>query len=261
MQKKKVLDSAVSIGTYREFIEEIFFLVEFKIPSYVCFANVHMLMEARKDKDFQKVLDNANIVTPDGRPLSLFLHYFENIKQERVCGMDTFPILLRRAEESGRSVYFYGSTDDLLTSLVKKVNKEFPLLNISGWYSPPFRPLSEEENAEICKKIRATSPDLVFVSLGCPKQEKWTAKNRDAIGACLLGVGNAFSVYTGDEKRLPKWAHNLSLEWVYRLLQDPKRLWKRYLYYNSHFLLLTLKYLLGRVTSMQSALSVKAKSS
>jgi len=242
MNRKYVLNSSISTGSYQEFINEIFSLVNFKIPSYVCFANVHMVVEGHKDSEFQNIINNANIVAPDGKPISLFLKYFSNLKQDRVCGMDILPDLLKQAAQTGKSVFFYGSTPSLLTRITKKANLEYPTLKVSGSYSPPFKNLSDEENNIALSKINDTSPDLVFVALGCPKQEKWMAANRNKIGACLLGVGQAFNVYAGVEKRLPVWMRNLSLEWMYRLYLEPQRLWKRYLVTNSYFLLLTFNH-------------------
>lgn len=246
MRYAPVLDSSISLGSYQEFIGEIFRLVKYKTPSYVCFANVHMVVEASRDKTLHDAMSKANIVAPDGRPISLFLRFIENIQQDRVCGMDIMPDLLKQAETDGKSVYFYGTTSALLKTIIKKAAREYPRLKVCGHFSPPFRPLTEAENTFIIDEIIAASPDLVFVSLGCPKQEKWMAKNKQRIGACLLGVGQAFSVYAGVEKRLPKWMQNLSLEWAYRLYLEPQRLWKRYLFTNSYFLLLTLYYVVGR---------------
>lgn len=243
MKKKNILNSVVSIGTYRAFIEEIISFAHSKIPSYVCFANVHMMVEAYHDKSFQKLINEADLVAPDGKPLSVFLKLSEGINQDRVCGMDILPDLLKQAEESGKSVYFYGSTEELLTTITQKAKAEFPALKIAGYYSPPFRTLTEKEDEMITEKIREAHPDLVFVSLGCPKQERWMAEHKNKLNSCLLGLGQAFKVYAGVEKRLPKWMRNLSLEWVYRLCQEPGRLWKRYMYTNSFFLLLAIRYL------------------
>ena len=249
MKRKPVLNSLISTGSYQQFINEIFSLVEHKIPSYVCIANVHMVIEGYRDSTFQKVMNDANIVTPDGKPLSIFLRLFENLKQDRVCGMDLLPDLFKQAAASGKSVYLYGSTDEMLKTIVAKANKELPSLKIAGYYSPPFRALTEEEHADIIKNIRAVSPDLVFVALGCPKQEKWCAENKDKIGACLIAIGQSFNVYAGKEKRLPKWMRNLCLEWAYRLYLEPQRLWKRYLVSNSYFLFLTFTYMVSRLVN------------
>ena len=259
MEKRPVLNSMISIGKYQEFTEEVFDLVKYKIPSYVCFANVHMVVEGYRDPTFQKVMNNASIVTPDGKPISLFLKYFNNLNQDRVCGMDLFPDLLKHAESLDKTVYLYGDTDEILARIVDKAKKDFPNLKICGYYSPPFRPLTNEESSAIIENIKSASPDLVFVALGCPKQEKWMAENVNKIGACLLGVGQAFKVYAGVEKRLPKWMHNLSLEWIYRFYLEPRRLWKRYLLTNSYFLILTVTYMFKRLTHNLSRLFVKQK--
>jgi len=240
MKRKMVLHSAITIGSYDEFISEIALLVHHKVPSYICFANVHMVMEGYKDRAFQTIMNNANVVAPDGRPISLFINYFDSLTQPRVCGMDLFPDLLKQAEISGQSVYFLGNTNEILEKITSKAKKEFPALTIRGSYSPPFTKVSEAESMLMINSIKALAPDLVFVSLGCPKQEKWMAENRDRLGTCLLGVGQAFNTYAGVEKRLPPWMQNFSMEWMYRLYVEPKRLWKRYLYTNSYFLLLTL---------------------
>ena len=241
MKRKTIFNTSLSIGTYQGFIDEVLSLARHKIPSYVCFANVHMIMEAYKDRKFQKVINGANLVAPDGKPLSVFLRLSEGIKQDRICGMDVLPDLLKEAATSGKSVYFYGTTEELLRIIVEKARKEFPALRISGYYSPPFRELSPQETSTIIGKIKDVTPDLVFVSLGCPKQEKWMAAHKDEIGACLLGLGQAFKVYAGQERRLPPWMRNLSLEWVYRLYLEPGRLWKRYAITNSYFLVLAIQ--------------------
>ena len=243
MKTKKIFNSVISVGEYRSFVDKIIFYAHSKIPSYVCFANVHMVVEAYRDKSFQKLVNEADLLLPDGKPLSVFLKLSEGINQDRVCGMDILPDLLRQAEESGASIYFYGSTEELLRAIVQKAQTEFPKIKIAGYYSPPFRDLTREEDETITEKIRQTHPDLVFVSLGCPKQEKWMAAHKTKLNACLLGLGQAFKVYAGVEKRLPLWMRNLSLEWVFRLYLEPRRLWKRYLYTNSIFLFLAVKYL------------------
>jgi N-acetylglucosaminyldiphosphoundecaprenol N-acetyl-beta-D-mannosaminyltransferase len=243
MQKTPVLGSFITTGPYRDFIDAIFVLVKNKVPSYVCFANVHMLMEGHKDRSFQQVVNNADLVAPDGKPLSVFLRLAAGLNQERICGMDVFPDILKTAEEKGNSIFFLGTTADLLKAIVIKTQKEFPNLKIAGYHSPPFRELSIQEKKEVITMINAARPDIVLVSLGCPKQEKWMAENKNKIHACLLGLGQAFKVYAGQEKRLPQWMRSLALEWAYRLYLEPRRLWRRYLYTNSYFILLCTRQL------------------
>ncbi len=245
MEKVKVIRSLISTGSFNDFIDAIFDLSEKQLSSYVCFANVHMVIEAYQDKSFNEIINKADLVTPDGRPISLAIKLFDKINQERVAGMDLMPALLAEAEKRNKSVYFYGSTEDVLAKIRAKIHQDFPKLRIAGTYSPPFRPLSEEEDQAVTQQINEVAPDLLFVSLGCPKQEKWMAAHIGNINACMLGVGQAFLTYTGLEKRLPKWARDWSLEWAYRLYLEPKRLWKRYLVGNSLFLFFVFKRLIS----------------
>jgi len=246
MKRTSIFGSIITLGSYNSFLDRIIELSGQKIPSYVCFANVHMVVEASRDTEFMRIVNQATIVAPDGKPLSVFLRMFHNIKQDRVCGMDLLPDLLRRAEASGRSVYFYGGEQHCLDRIESKAKKEFPDLKISGLHSPPFRQLTEAEKREDIERIRSSGADLVFVSLGCPRQEKWMADNVKRLNACFLGLGQAFTVYADMEKRLPKWMRAFALEWVFRLIQEPRRLWRRYLYTNAEFLRLTMKYAFSR---------------
>jgi N-acetylglucosaminyldiphosphoundecaprenol N-acetyl-beta-D-mannosaminyltransferase len=201
-----------------------------------------MTIEAYENDDFNAVVKNADVIAPDGQPLSLFLKHLKHVNQERVCGMDVFPDLLREAAQRGKSIFFYGTTDDVLQKIAEKANREYPTLKIAGLYSPPFRALSPEEKGDIVNQINESKADLIFVALGCPKQEKWMAEHKDKINGCMLGLGQAFHVYAETAKRSPAWMQRFSLEWAYRLYLEPGRLWKRYFYTNSYFLLLTLKY-------------------
>jgi N-acetylglucosaminyldiphosphoundecaprenol N-acetyl-beta-D-mannosaminyltransferase len=234
----------VSTGGYQDYINQIIRLAAARTSSYVCFANVHMLMEAYQQPGFNQIVNEADIVAPDGRPLSILMRHHYGIKQQRACGMDMFTDLLNAAQQNQVSVFLYGSTPEVLETVTAKAQQEFPLLSIAGSYSPPFRPLTPEEDQAIVNTIQASGAQMVFVSLGCPKQETWMFEHRGQIAACMLGLGQAFLVYAGLEKRLPAWARDLSLEWLYRLYLEPKRLWKRYLKTNSMFLLLAGKSLL-----------------
>jgi N-acetylglucosaminyldiphosphoundecaprenol N-acetyl-beta-D-mannosaminyltransferase len=242
MEKENIFTFPISLGSYGRFINEVFSLAKRKSSSYVCFANAHMTVEAFEDGNFNAVLKNADIVAPDGKPLTLFLKQFKKIDQERVCGMDLFPDLLKEAALRGKSVYFYGTTDAVLDKICQRARRELPTLNIRGCYAPPFRPLSAEEESQTVQRINEAGADLIFVALGCPKQEKWMAAHRGKVHGCMLGVGQAFNVYAGLAKRSPVWMQRSSLEWAFRLYQDPRRLWKRYFYTNTCFLILTVEY-------------------
>lgn len=242
MKKLQVVKSFISVGTYNEFISSILKLPRDNNSSYVCVSNVHMAIEVNDDKDFMGVVNNADITTPDGMPIAKAINYLYGISQERVAGMDLMPSLMRECELANKSIFLYGSTDDVVEKIIKKASIEFPLLKVDS-YSPPFGELSKSGQESIVTTINKEKYDFVFVALGCPKQEKWMAMHKGKIQSCMIGLGGAFEVYAQVKDRAPKWMQNYSLEWVYRLIQDPKRLWKRYLYTNSKFIFLFIKQL------------------
>lgn len=246
VKKVKLIHTWVTSAPYQQFIGEIVSLARQRQSSYICFANVHMLMEAYYHPDFNEVVNQADMVAADGRPLTVLMQLQYGIQQDRICGMDLLPDLLREAEKEGLSVYFYGSTSETLEAIHQRITQEHPSLQIAGLDSPPFRPLTPEEDQDAVARINASKAHLVLVSLGCPKQEKWMADHQGAVKACMLGVGQAFLTYAGTEKRLPKWARDYALEWAYRLYLEPRRLWKRYLVGNSWFLYNALKSLLSK---------------
>jgi N-acetylglucosaminyldiphosphoundecaprenol N-acetyl-beta-D-mannosaminyltransferase len=241
LPKRPVLDSWISTGQPAEFVDAILALGAARASAYVCCANVHMLVEAQQHPDFGRILNEANVVTPDGSPVAAALQWLHHQPQPRVAGMDLLPALLAAAARHNQSVYFYGTTEVVLSALRARIDQELPALRVVGAHAPPFRPLSEAEAAADVAAINAADPDLLFVALGCPRQERWMAAHRGRIRACMLGVGQAFVVYAGLESRLPPWARKLWLEWAYRLWLEPRRLWRRYLFTNTRFL-----YLIGR---------------
>jgi len=238
LSKQQVLDTAITTGPFEEFVDTILRLGAARRSAYVCCANVHMLVEAHRDADFRQVLAAADLVTPDGGPVASVAGWRGGHPQERVAGMDLVPALMVEAAKRGQSVYFYGTTEAVLDAIVARAQRELPTLRIAGTCAPPFRPLSAAEEAAHTAAIEAADPDLLFVALGCPRQEKWMAAHRGQVRACMLGVGQAFLVYAGLEQRLPVWARRLWLEWAYRLWLEPRRLWRRYLVTNTRFLYL-----------------------
>ena len=241
LQRRKVISINISTGKYKDFIKEILFLAKKKESSYICVANVHMTIEAYNDENFKNIVNSADIITPDGMPLVKALKLLYRVEQDRVSGPDLMPDLLRKAESQGLSVFFYGSTEEVLKAIIKRARVEYPKLQIAGTYSPPFRELTGEEKEEIAELINDSGANIVFVSLGCPKQEKWMAEMKGKINAVMIGVGAAFPIYAGTQKRAPRWMQKLVLEWFYRLCQEPRRLFKRYFYTNFKFLYLISK--------------------
>ncbi len=250
MKKLKVIKSLISIGKYEYFILELLSLAQNKVSSYVCVANVHMTIESYNDKKIEAIVNNANITTPDGMPLAKAIKYLYKIEQDRVAGMDLTSDIMREAEKNNLSIFVYGLTDETLNIFTDRAKKEFPKLRIQS-YSPPFRELDSNEKNEIIKMINDYSPNFVFVALGCPKQEKWMAEHKGKINSCMIGLGGALEVYAGVKSRAPQWMQDNSLEWLYRLIQDPKRLWKRYLYTNNLFILLFIKQFIEKKLKMK----------
>jgi N-acetylglucosaminyldiphosphoundecaprenol N-acetyl-beta-D-mannosaminyltransferase len=237
---KKIISLNISQLSYSETTDEIMRLAKKKEPSYICFANVHMTIEAYDNSSFADIVNNANIVCADGMPIVFANKILYKNTIERVAGMDMVPTILKESEETKLSVFFYGTSSEILKATENKIQIEFPTLKVAGYFSPPFREITENEKQEHIDIINKSSANIVFVALGCPKQEKWMAENSKFINATLLGIGGALPVFAGVQERAPEWMRKMSLEWFYRLYQDPKRLFKRYLYTNSKFIYLLI---------------------
>lgn len=234
--RKKVLSLNISLITYDGALQYIVDLGKAKKPSYVCFANVHMTIEAQESKTFATQVNGADLVLPDGMPLVKTLKWFYGTQQDRVAGMDAFPDILKLAEQEGLRVFFFGTTNEVLTIIQNKAQKQFPNIQIAGAFSPPFE--QSLNSNEYIDMINHSGTNIVFVALGCPKQEKWMAENAHKINAVLLGVGGAFPIYADLAKRAPVFMRNAGLEWLYRLAQEPGRLFKRYFKTNTKFMAL-----------------------
>ncbi len=207
---------------------------------YVCVSNVHTTVMAYNDETYCRIQNEAALAIPDGKPLSLICRLRGYKDAQRVAGPDLMPEILKLSEEKGYRHYFYGSTEETLSSLEANLKERYPRLNIVGIYSPPFRKLTPEEDAEIMQEISRARPDFLWVGLGAPKQERWMYEHKEKVDAVMLGVGAAFDFHAGTAKRAPKWIQEFYLEWLYRLIQDPKRLLKRYVRSNIQFIWLIL---------------------
>jgi len=241
MIKQQLINFNLTKGKYVQFIEQLLTLASNKKAAIVCVANVHMFVEAQQNEEFLAIINNAEMVTPDGKPLTWALRLLYGIKQERVAGMDLLPDLLKKMEEQELSVYFYGGSQEMLNSTTKHIQQKYPLLKVAGSFSPPFRALTENEHGQIIESINESNPHVVFVILGCPKQEKWMDSVKGKINSVMIGVGGALPVMIGLQKRAPLWMQNAGLEWLYRLIQEPGRLFKRYAVTNTFFIVTILK--------------------
>ncbi|WP_192804978.1 WecB/TagA/CpsF family glycosyltransferase [Noviherbaspirillum aerium] len=202
---------------------------------YVCICNVHSVVTTTSDVEFKIAVNNADMATPDGAPIAWALRRLGHPMQERINGPDLMMKYLHEAERLDQVVFFYGSTESTLAKLRVTLAKQFPRLRIGGTYSPPFRALSLEEDEQIIEMINSSGANVVFVGLGCPKQEKWMADHRGRVNAVMIGVGAAFDYHAGVIKRAPLWWQRNGLEWLYRLGSEPRRLFKRYMVTNTLF--------------------------
>lgn len=203
---------------------------------YICVANVHTTVTAHDDPSYRAVQNGAVMALPDGGPLSQYSRRKGFAQAARVTGPDLMKEMLRESAQKHYRHYFYGSTQETLDILRAKITRNYPGAVIAGMASPPFRPLTEEEDAAAVAAINEARPDFVWVGLGAPKQERWMAAHQGRVHALMLGVGAAFDYEAGNIRRAPRWMQRCNLEWLYRLLQDPKRLFKRYFVTNTKFL-------------------------
>jgi N-acetylglucosaminyldiphosphoundecaprenol N-acetyl-beta-D-mannosaminyltransferase len=232
----KVIDAYIHALSWGETLSRITAWAKARESRYVCICNTHSVVTVSQDAEFQKVVNQADMATPDGMPVAWMLRRLGFDTQERINGPDLMWKYCAQAEHSGEVVYFYGSTDATLKLLSDNLLAAFPKLRIGGIYSPPFRAINEAEDEAIVASINASDAGVVFVGLGCPKQEKWMAAHRNRIHAVMIGVGAAFDYHAGTVQRAPLWMQRNGLEWLHRLCSEPNRLWKRYFVTNTLFI-------------------------
>lgn len=245
MENFPILGVPINITSYTSCVKEINSRAVQLISYIVYAANVHMLMEAYDSQDFRKIVNSADLVTPDGMPLVWMLRFKGFKDQERVYGPTLMLHILAAASRENIPVGFYGASPEVLELLEKKMKQKYPLLYLVYSHSPPFRALSDEEDQEVCQQIQASGVRILFVGLGCPKQEIWMAEHRAKVNAVMVGVGAAFDFHAGSKPQAPSWMQTAGLEWFFRLVHEPRRLARRYLYNNPRFVLLALADILG----------------
>lgn len=235
---KEILGIRIDATNYQDVCDRIQRSITTRRSCYLVAANVHMLMTTYWQPAYRRVLQRAALVTPDGMPLVWGLRLLGVKRQPRVYGPDLMLTWCDRAAQLGSSIYLYGGTPDRLNRLKDRLQQQFPKIKIAGYHSPPFRPLTSQEEAQDIDRIHQSGADVVFVGLGCPKQEYWMARQAGKLEAVMVGVGAAFSFHSGDVAQAPRWMMKLGLEWLFRLWQEPQRLWVRYLLNNPLFLIL-----------------------
>lgn len=215
-----------------------------KRNSYSCSAlAVHGLIEAYKDRPFMSMVQKIDMVVPDGQPIRWALNSFHNLRlKDRVYGPELTLRVLQKADKEKLSVYLYGSKAETLSKLESFINTNFPNLTVCGTHPDRFREATAEEDIADIEKINNSGAHIVLVGRGCPRQEKWVSSHKGKVNAVMMAVGAAFDFHAKNVKQAPKWMQNNGLEWFFRLTQEPKRLWKRYLFTNSLFVYLFVKH-------------------
>jgi N-acetylglucosaminyldiphosphoundecaprenol N-acetyl-beta-D-mannosaminyltransferase len=225
-----VLGVLVSATTIEESLGIIDRWIARREPHYVCVSGMHGVMECQRDEILRGIHNAAGLVTPDGMPLVWLCRLKGQRRTERVYGPDLMLALCARSEVAGYRHFFYGASPAVLASLTARLQERYPGLEVVGSEAPPFRQLSPEEDSAIAERIRGARPDIVWVGLSTPKQERWMAEHVQRLGVpVLIGVGAAFDFHSGFKRQAPRWMQRNGLEWFFRLLQEPRRLARRYL--------------------------------
>jgi N-acetylglucosaminyldiphosphoundecaprenol N-acetyl-beta-D-mannosaminyltransferase len=232
-----VLGVPIAVTDYDRALDWIDEMVAARQPGYVCVCNVHAVMASAEDPELRNALLRSSVNVPDGQPLVWAMNALGQSLEDRVYGPELMARACERAAASAQRFYLYGGRNQgALVQLALNLRQRYPGVQIVGGYSPPHRPLTQEESDSVAAEINRSKPDVVWVGIGVPKQEKWMVQMRPALEApVLIGVGAAFDFHAGLVPQAPKLLQDRGLEWAYRLLQEPRRLWRRYLRYNPRF--------------------------
>ena len=254
LESRFIVGMRVDATSYRDATDRIMGWAKNGESRMVCAASVNNVMETRESDDFLDVMNRADLITPDGMPLVWGLKLLGVKGPTRTYGPTLTQILLDRAEVAGVPVGFYGGSPQVLDDLLEIAWRRWPELKVTYAHSPPFRELTPEERHREVAEINASGARLLFVGIGSPKQDRWMDSNKNQIGAVMLGVGAAFDFIAGVKKQAPSILQRLGLEWLFRLLSEPRRLWRRYLVRNPRFLyLFGLQYVRAKVAGRSEA--------
>lgn len=237
-RSRSILGMRVDATSYEDATRQVITWARSARSRCVCVASVNNVMEAHDDANFMLVMNQADLVTPDGMPLVWGLRWLGVEGATRVYGPDLTPLILEAAEREGLAVGFYGGAPNVLEALVAEAGRRWPNLKITYMYSPPYRDLTAEEDGRVVQAIDSCGVKILFVGLGCPRQESWMESHRGQLGAVMVGVGAAFDFLAGTKRQAPRSLQKAGLEWVFRLATEPRRLSKRYLRQNPRFALL-----------------------
>jgi N-acetylglucosaminyldiphosphoundecaprenol N-acetyl-beta-D-mannosaminyltransferase len=223
-------------------VETIERWIENREKHYVCICNVHSVMEAQRDSAYMEILNNAGLRTPDGMPLVWLSRHAGRDDVRRVCGPDLLPELVSRSAVTGHRHFFYGGVEGVAQDLATRLSARHPGLEVAGAITPAMQPVGAIESDALVETINKTAPDILWVGLGSPKQDVWAANHLSRLDvSVIIAVGAAFDFHTDRVRRAPAWMQRSGLEWAFRLSQDPKRLWQRYMLDNGQFLIRMLR--------------------
>lgn len=239
LQHCEILKTNINVTNMSDTIKYIGGHLDDLRGKYICVSNVHTTVMSYENEEYRKIQNGAAMALPDGAPLSSYSRRKGYKQAQRVTGPDLMLELFAISKEKGYRHYFYGATEETLQSMKEVLERDYPGIQIAGMYAPPFRVLTPQEDAQIVAKINEARPDFIWIGLGAPKQEEWMYQHMGQLQGVLIGVGAGFDYLAGYIKRAPRWMQRMSLEWLYRLLQDPKRLWRRYFTSNVKFICLT----------------------
>lgn len=239
-EKCRIFGIDYSVARIEEAVNHVLKYIDELKGSYICFSNVHTSVIARENRDYLNTLNGAAFVFPDGAPIYRVEKMRGFVDAERVAGPDFMENMFRDTMDGKVSHFFYGSTEKTLANLRKNLQTVYPGLNVKGMYSPPFRKLTQEEDAEVVRMINESGADIVWVGLGAPKQEEWMRDHEGKINAVMMGVGAGFDFHAGTLKRAPLWVRKIGFEWLFRLFKEPVRLFRRYIVYNVKFIVYLL---------------------
>lgn len=242
-----IVDVGVSVAQFDAAAEQVLQWAEDRRGRYVCLSNVHMVMEAHDEPAFRDVVNGADLVLPDGMPLVWAQRLTGHAEAQRTFGPDLTERLFDLAEQRGIPVGLFGGSEASLEQFMAVVARRWPSLRVAVRIAPPFRPITPDEDATHVRAIAASGARLLFVGIGCPKQERWMAAHRARVSCVMLGVGQAFDLIAGTKRDAPRWMHRAGLAWAYRLAAEPRRLWRRYAKHNPRFIALFGAQVLRRV--------------
>lgn len=235
MQHCEILKTNINVTNMHETLTYIETHKDELRGKYICVSNVHTTVMSYEDEKYREIQNSAAMALPDGAPLSAYSRKKGYKNAKRVTGPDLMLEIFNVSHQKKYKHFFYGSTQTTLDKMKAVIERDYPGMEIAGMYSPPFRELTEEEDKAVINMINESDADLIWVGLGAPKQEYWMYDHKDKVNGIMIGVGAGFDYLAGYIKRAPKWMQRISLEWVYRLMQDPKRLGKRYFTTNIKF--------------------------